>query len=224
MSRHLIVFAKTPQPGRVKTRLAPRVSPESAAALARAFLQDVSALAESLADCDLTLAYTPRGTRDQVQALVGPRWQLRLQRGRDLGERLAHAFTSRLGARADRVVIIGADSPLLPPQRLAEAFDALGRADLVIGPCEDGGYYLIGLRRWAVGLLAGIRWGTDLAFSDTVTNANWLGLSRAVLESDYDVDDPRSLLRLIDDLRSLPPERAPYTRAELIRQGRWNRA
>jgi len=221
MTRHLVVFAKTPEPGRAKTRLMPRLSPEAAAALARAFLLDVLVVGEGVPDCDRTLAYTPRGTRDEMAALAGPRWQLRLQQGRDLGERLAHAFASRLRTRGDRVVIIGSDSPLLSPERLEEAFAALERSDLVIGPCDDGGYYLIGLRRWVPGLLAGIRWSTDLAFADTVTNANWLGFSRAVLESHYDVDDFRGLQRLIDDLRSSPADRAPQTRAELIRQGRW---
>jgi len=222
MKRHLVVFAKTPEPGRAKTRLAPRLSPEAAAGLARAFLLDVLAVAERVPECDRTLCYTPRGTRDAMAALAGPVWRLRLQRGRDLGERLSHAFASRLRTPKDRVVIIGSDSPLLPQERVEEAFAALEQSDLVIGPCDDGGYYLIGLRRWVPALLAGIRWSTDLAFADTVTNANWLGLSRAILESHYDVDDFGGLQRLIDDLRSSPDRRAPHTRAELVRQGRWD--
>ena len=225
MNRHLVVCAKAPLPGRAKTRLSPRLSPEDAASLARAFVQDVLAVGEAVPDCDLTLAYTPRGTRELMAALAGTRWRLRMQRGRDLGERLSHAFGSRLRTPRDRVVIIGSDSPLLTPERLDEAFVALEHADIVLGPCDDGGYYLIGSRTRdphpvREGLFTGVRWSTDLAFADTVTNANWLGLSRAVLESGYDVDDFRSLQRLVDDLRSLPVDRAPHTRTELLRQGR----
>jgi rSAM/selenodomain-associated transferase 1 len=221
MKRHLVVFAKTPQPGRVKTRLTPRLSAEDAAGLARAFLLDVLALARRVPDADRVLAYTPRGTREEMGALAGPRFRLRVQQGRDLGERLARAFSSLLRRPDDRTVIIGSDSPLLPPSRLAEAFAALDRADVVLGPCEDGGYYLIGLRRWVPALLAGVRWSTDFAFADTITNANRLSLSRSVLESDYDVDDFRGLARLVQDLHALPPDRASHTRSELIRQGRW---
>jgi len=224
MTRHLVVCAKAPLPGQAKTRLTPRLSPEDAASLAQAFLRDVLAVGEAVPECDLTLAYTPRGTRECMAALAGPRWRLRLQRGPDLGQRLSHAFGSLLRTPRDRVVITGSDSPLLTPERLDEAFAALDRADLVIGPCDDGGYYLIGSRTedgepFPEGIFAGVRWSTDLAFADTVTNANWLGLSRAVLEGVYDVDDFRSLQRLVDDLRSLPADRAPHTRAELVRQG-----
>ncbi|MBM3497965.1 MAG: glycosyltransferase [Armatimonadetes bacterium] len=224
MSRHLLVFAKAPQPGRVKTRLTPEVPPEDAAGLARAFLQDVLTTGERLPDADLTLVYAPRGARGSLQALAGPRWRVRVQRGCDLGERLTHAFAARLRSARDRVLIVGADSPLLSPERLAEAFTALDRADLVIGPCDDGGYYLIGLRRWVAGLLSGVRWSTTVALADTLANARRLRLSCAELESDYDVDDARSLARLIEDLRRLPAERAPFTRAELARQGRWDGA
>jgi rSAM/selenodomain-associated transferase 1 len=223
MMRHLIVFAKTPHPGRVKTRLTPHVSPDEAAALARAFLQDVLAMGESLPDCDLTLAYTPRGTRPEMRGMAGSRWRLRLQRGRDLGERLSDAFASHLLRGADRVVIIGSDSPLLTADRVREAFEALDRADLVIGPCDDGGYYLLGLRRWPRGLLQDIRWSTDQACPDTLAQAARLGLKSAVLGGEYDVDDVGGLARLINDLRALPASRAPCARAELMRQGRWDR-
>ena len=224
MNRRLVVFAKAPQPGRVKTRLGPAVCADNAADLARAFLLDVLAMGERLPNCELVLAYAPYGTGKEMAALAGGRWRVRLQRGKDLGERLAHAFATLLRDPLDRVVVIGSDSPQMPAERLGEAFAALDSADLAIGPCDDGGYYLIGLRRWVEGLFCGVRWSTDCAFVDTIANADRLGLSRAVLGTEYDVDDPRSLSRLVADLRALPEERAPCTRAAVLRQGERGRA
>jgi rSAM/selenodomain-associated transferase 1 len=221
VSKHIIVFAKTPLPGLVKTRLHPVMSPQEAAALAEAFLRDTLALAETRDECWLTLAWHPRGTRRLMRALAGRDWSVRLQRGQDLGERLDRMFQALLGpGDANRALAIGADGPQMPPERLAEAFEALERADLVLGPCEDGGFYLLGLRQWVPRLLDAVRWSTEHALADVLAGAERLGLAHESLATGYDVDDPPGLARLVGDLRRLPPDRAPHTRAELRRQGR----
>jgi hypothetical protein len=213
MNRHLVVFAKAPEAGSVKTRLCPPLSPHEAAALAEAFLRDVLALAQSLADCALMLCYTPRGTRNRMRRLAPSRWRLRLQRGADLGERLGHVMADLLTDPRARVVVLGSDSPQLPSATLSAAYASLARHDLVLGPAEDGGYYLIGLRRWTRGLFDGVRWSTDRALADTLERARTLGLSCELLEQAYDVDDIASLRRLLADLDCLPADRLPHTRA-----------
>jgi rSAM/selenodomain-associated transferase 1 len=213
MNRHLVVFAKAPEAGSVKTRLCPPLSPCQAAALAEAFLRDVLALAQSLPDCELVLCYTPRGTRERMRRLAPRGWRLRLQRGADLGERLGHLMAELLDDPSARVVVLGSDSPQLPPATVAAAYAALERRDLVLGPTEDGGYYLIGLRRWTRGLFDGVRWSTNRTLADTLERTPILGLSCELLEEGYDVDDIAGLRRLLADLDRLPPDRLPHTRA-----------
>jgi hypothetical protein len=120
-----------------------------------------------------------------------------------------------LSGGGDRVLVIGADSPQVPPERLREAAAALDRADLVLGPTDDGGYYALGLRRWAAGLLDGVRWSTEHALADTLSRARALGLSCELLPPAYDVDDAASLWRLVEELEHLPPDRLRHTRAAL---------
>jgi rSAM/selenodomain-associated transferase 1 len=203
MSRRIIVFAKTPRPGRVKTRLCPPLSPEQAAELARAFLLDVLSLCEGLPGYERSLAYSPRGTRGEMAVLAGSGWRLMLQRGRGLGDRLANAFEQTFREAAARVLIVGTDMPHLPVATLREADAALQSADMVLGPSEDGGFYLIGLRRWARGLLDEVRWSTEHALADTVARGEDLGLSYELLRRGYDIDEFADLLRLARERRTL---------------------
>jgi len=212
MKRCLVVFAKRPGPGEVKTRLCPPLAPGQAAALAAAFLRDTVLIGEHLADWERVLAYAPWGAR-RAMAELAPGWRLLVQRGVDLGARLEGAVGGVSPRGADRVVVIGSDSPQLPPERLQEAAAVLEGADVVLGPTEDGGYYLIGLRRWQRGMFAGVRWSTEHALADTLARAKRLGLRCKLLEPSYDVDDIDGLRRLARDLATLPPVRAPNTRA-----------
>jgi len=215
MSHRLVVFAKTPRPGHVKTRLCPPLSAGQAAGLCRAFLLDVLELCDGLPDCERVLAYAPRGTRAEMAALAGVGWRLTLQQGQDLGERLANAFEEALAAAPRRVLIIGTDSPHLSANTLRAADTALSEADVVLGPCADGGFYLIGLRRWQPGLLDGVRWSTEHALRDTLACAAGLGLSCHLLEESYDVDDFASLMRLADHVHGSPASRLRHTRQAL---------
>ena len=145
MSNALVLYMKAPRPGTVKTRLTPRVSAGEAAELYRAFILDTLHLAQGIAGASLFVAWTPEdGLAELRSALGNPDVEWTGQRGRDLGERLSNTFAV-LGDEWDKIVVLGGDSPLLPPAYVEEAFAALDRHDVVLGPAEDGGYYLIGL-------------------------------------------------------------------------------
>lgn len=121
------------------------------------------------------------------------------QRGHDLGQRLERAFRHLL-RRHVAAVVIGTDSPLLPVRILRTALGELRLCDAVLGPCPDGGYYLIGLRRLDTGLFRGIRWGTRFAFRDTLRNLFQRDFCCSVLEPVADVDRPRDIRRLAREL------------------------
>ena len=217
MSDHLVVFAKVPQPGAVKTRLCPPLTPDQAGRLAEAFLRDVLATGEQLPDVSRTLAYAPRGKRAEMSRIAGADWHLRLQRGKNLGERMARIASDLYGleARATKVVIIGSDSPHLPAARLEEAFTALDEADMVLGPCNDGGYYLVGFSRWVEGVFDAVRWSTEHALADTLGGADGAGLTVRMLVEDYDVDDEPSLQRLAKAAALADGHRLQHTRSAL---------
>jgi rSAM/selenodomain-associated transferase 1 len=140
------------------------------------------------------------------------------QVGDDLGARLERAFESLLGTDGDRSVIFGADCPWLEAQTLDRAFDALERADLVLGPAADGGYTLIGLARRAPELFRGLAWGTDRVMAQTLERAEAAGLRVATLETFEDLDTPADLVRALAGLLA-QPSAAPNTRLALERIG-----
>ena len=214
----LLVVAKRPAPGRTKTRLTPPLSPEQAAALYECFLRDTLDLVRRLPDVAPAIAYLPAEERAYFEALA-PDFELVLQEGTDLGERLDSALTRLLAAGYQHVAIMNSDGPTLPLACLTGAFDALaGGADVVLGPCDDGGYYLIGLKQPAPRLLREVRMSTPDVLADTLAIAAEEGLTVELLPTWYDVDDAESLERLMKDLATAPPEVARHTRA-LLRIG-----
>jgi hypothetical protein len=215
MTDHLIVFAKNPQPGNVKTRLTPLLSDVQAAQLAEAFLLDVLSMCAGLAGLWRTLQYAPVGCRARMLELAGPDWRVKLQRGNDLGERMEHALGVRLTGETTRAVIIGSDSPQIPPERILEAYEALEEHDMVLGPCDDGGFYLVGLRRWVPDIFAGVRWSCPETLSDTIRRADELGVSFTLLEGAYDIDDEAALQRLVGELKATPNGHLEQTRKAL---------
>jgi rSAM/selenodomain-associated transferase 1 len=183
----LIVMARHPAPGRVKTRLAATLGAERTCALYRAFVLDLAGRLDAL-PYDVTWAYWP-STAPFATLLPGA--HCRPQRGGDLGERMANAVAECGGP----AVVIGADAPHVPAARLEEAVEALaGAADLVLGPADDGGYYLIGLRAPTPALFAGVAWGTPRVLAETLARAG--GLRTRLLEPCFDVDTPADLARL----------------------------
>jgi rSAM/selenodomain-associated transferase 1 len=210
-SSALLVVAKRPAPGHTKTRLSPPLSPEQAAALYECFLKDTLELMRSVPGVQPVLAYLPRGEEDYFAGLA-PDFDLLLQQGSDLGSRLDSALTHYLELGYSRVAVMDSDGPTLPRRCLELAFERLEAADVVLGPCDDGGYYLIGLKKPAPRLLREVRMSTPQVAADTLALAQELGLRVALLPAWYDVDDARSLGRLLSELKQSPPELAPHTR------------
>lgn len=200
----VLLFTKLPQPGRVKTRLGARIGMEQAAAWHRALLLDLLVqLGPEPAGCPLVLALDQPGDPATLLEAAGFTVPVYVQRGGDLGGRMANAHEDTGGA----VIFIGSDCPFVTVETISQAASALEEAELVIGPAEDGGYYLLGLaqRVSAQRLLAGgIRWSGPDALADTLSNAQGLGLTFRHMLSSYDIDDAASLGRFVSQMRQTP--------------------
>ena len=191
--KRIALFAKPPEPDRVKTRLSPALPAELACDLYRAMLGDALETAAE-AEVDERIVYWSEGIgRD----LVPKAFSSRIQRGADLGARLAEAFAELLQDPKARAVIMGADCPELGAATLTSALAALESNDLVLGPTRDGGYYLIGLRRPAPRLFEGIAWSTERVLEQTLERARATGLTYVTLSELEDVDTAEALVRWI---------------------------
>ena len=203
----LSVFAKAPVPGRVKTRLRPALSGGQAARLAAAFVRDTLGKAARLGQ-PVTVYYSGDRALLEPLALPGVRWAE--QGGGDLGARMARVPAPCL--------ILGADSPHLPAALLRAALAAVPLHDVVLGPAEDGGYFLIGLRAPQPALFDGIAWSTETVLAQTLARADALGLTVHQTPPWYDLDTPADLRRLAQGLEAVPPgseDDCPVTRAAL---------
>jgi hypothetical protein len=217
----LLVVAKQPAAGQTKTRLCPPLDSATAAALYECFLRDTLALMRQVPTARPSIAYLPADAEPYFRALA-PDMGLTPQRGADLGERLANLLDDALAAGATQAVVMDSDSPSLPVAYLAEAFAALdGSADLVLGPCDDGGYYLIGLKRSEPRLLREVQMSTPRVVQETLALAAELGLRTALLPTWYDIDTVAELWRLQQELALASAERCPATREFLARMPQW---
>ncbi|MBI4465824.1 MAG: TIGR04282 family arsenosugar biosynthesis glycosyltransferase [Acidobacteria bacterium] len=203
----LVLFARHPAGG-VKTRLVPPLTPEEARRFHLACLESTIRLAAALPGSIgrwLYLTPPPRGRRHRRLLLrLGRGVRVRHQRGRDLGARLQVALRELRAQGCRRVVLIGSDSPTLPPAYLRRAFAALHRVDAVLGPARDGGCYLIGLQPHRVDashVFSGIAWGTRRVFRQTRARLRKGGNSLLVLPPWDDVDVPADLVRLRRELQ-----------------------
>jgi glycosyltransferase A (GT-A) superfamily protein (DUF2064 family) len=170
---------------------------------------------------EVIVAYSPADGRAPLETLFGAGGLLwHEQRGEGLGARLEAAAAHAAGLGYGPLIIIGADSPTLPPPFIngAVASLAAGESDVALGPTEDGGYYLVGLRRNPEGIFRGVAWSTPQAFSQTAANAARSGLRLLELPRWYDVDTAADLLRLRDELaRDVGARvRAPHTHRWLL--------
>lgn len=207
---HLAVMAKAPQAGAVKTRLCPPLEPDEAAALAHAFLVDAIALVRTAAGAIPALAFAPPEHRAFFAALA-PGFHLVPQRGHDLGARLLHCVEDLGRAGAAAAIVIGTDSPTLPPAYLDRALARVFGVDVVLGPSADGGYYLIGLRHAWPELFQDIAWGSSAVLGETLDRARRLGLRVELLPPWFDVDTGADLDRLVASLTAAT-DRARHTR------------
>jgi rSAM/selenodomain-associated transferase 1 len=212
-SRVVAVFARYPEPGRVKTRLAAAIGDDRAAALYAAFVED---LARRLVDPRWTTRWwvAPPDPGFARRFAIDPA-HCREQSGADLGARMYAAFASAHREGCERCVLVGSDMPHLEIDVVAEAFERLAEADVVLGPAEDGGYYLIAMRQ-PENVFDGVAWSTQDVFAQTVERARSRGLRVSVLAPGFDVDDVDGLERLRAHLRGTEAAGAlPHTAAAL---------
>ena len=229
----LAVMTKAPQAGRVKTRLTPPLSAEEAASLNICFLRDTAAAISRTCEGERAQGvgvYTPRGFESAYSGILPEEFILVPQRGDQFGERLAAATDDLFQIGFDSVCLIDSDSPTVPEKAFNQAIELLSLPDdcIVLGPSDDGGYYLIGLKKAHHRLFERIDWSTERVLEQTTAAARAIDLPVHLLPTWYDVDDRMTLARLCGELfgsnGSAVPNTAPATRdflAELLqREGR----
>ena len=191
------IMAKAPRPGAVKTRLCPPLVAAEAVALYRCFLLDKIAVVRTLVGARPVVAYTPDDARAEFAALA-PDFALVPQHGPDLGARLYATLADLLAAGHTGVIAVDSDTPTLPVEFLQRAVDCLARPgpDVVLGPTEDGGYYLIGVRAAHRVLFDAVPWSTSAVLEVTLRQAATAGLQAVCLPPWFDVDTPDDLRRL----------------------------
>ena len=197
----LVIFAKAPLPGQVKTRLIGTISPEEAAELYICFLRDTFATMQEVQEerehVSLVLCYAPADEIEAFEAADLDGCLLLAQTGDDLGERLKNCCADLFQFGFNSVVIIGADSPTLPTEIILDAFTQLDHnIDAVVGPASDGGYYLIGIKSMHEKLFANINWSESSVFADTITALQSLHLQFKTLPIWDDIDTPQDLAKL----------------------------
>jgi hypothetical protein len=192
----LIIFAKAPEPGYVKTRLLPFLSPEEAATLHEAFILDTLAYTADLS-LQRAMACTPTPNHPFFrQCETGPPLLFIQQSGDHLGERMNRALEWGFSKGFEKVLLIGSDTPNLPTQYIQEGIDLLDTQAWVLGPSLDGGYYLIGGKPPLPGLFRGIRWGTDKVLTKTLKKFDEQKILCHLLPFWYDIDRPKDLILL----------------------------
>jgi len=210
------VMAKAPREGEAKTRLVPPLSMAQAAALSGCFIRDITAnilAAAQAAAIDGYVAYSPPGSEDAFTMLLPAGIGLLRPRRIGLGASLFDAAADLLALGYGSVCLVNSDSPTLPTSVLSQAAQALAAPGdrIVLGPAEDGGYYLIGLKQAHHRLFEEIAWSTELVFRQTLARAAEIGLDPVVLAEWYDVDDIASLRLLLREIRA--PASAGYAAA-----------
>lgn len=222
----LAVMTKAPQAGRVKTRLVPPLTPEEAAELNRCFLRDtVSAISNACSEAGTAArgiaVYTPVGAEAAYSDILPVDFSLLPQRGEKFGERLYFAVEDLFKCGFESVCLIDSDSPTVPAENFAEAVELLSTREdcVVLGPSDDGGYYLIGVKKPHRHLFERIDWSTERVLNQTIQRATEIGLEAKLLPVAYDIDDGASLSRLCEELLGdqADDSGAPSTREFLAR-------
>jgi rSAM/selenodomain-associated transferase 1 len=211
--RVLVIMAKAPRPGEVKTRLASSLSPAAAVDFYGCLLDDTLALARSLGGVEVAIM-CPESDVNELAWLAGNQTSVVPQNGEGLAAGLTSVFAHFVQDRQRRTIAFNSDSPHLPCSVLAEAFETLAAHDIVIGPTQDGGYYLVGAKASHPTLFASDGMGTRSALERLLSRARALELSVGFADSFYDIDVADDLARLAAELR-LAPARAPRTAAWL---------
>jgi rSAM/selenodomain-associated transferase 1 len=234
----LALMTKAPRAGQVKTRLVPPLTPEEAAQLNRCFLQDTATAISVCCGCAQRLlnpsraaasgiaVYTPAGAESLYADILPSDFSFLLQRGEKFGERLYFAAEDLFKCGFGAVCLIDSDSPTIPADNFIRAVELLlsPKDRIVLGPCDDGGYYLIGLKQLHPEIFEEIDWSTDRVFEQTKQRAKQIGVEARFLPPGFDVDDRAALHRLCDELLGSTTDAAPRTRKFLsdivAREGR----
>ena len=220
-------MAKAPGATAVKSRLHSVLGAETATRLYECFLRDRLDGLGAVAGIDCVVAFTPAAAEAAIAGIAPPRFTLLAQRGADLGARLDAVLTELLAAGHPGAIAIDSDSPTLPMDYVSEAASRLlrGAADAVVGPCDDGGYYLIGLRQPQPLLFEAMPWSTARVLPLTLERAQRLGLRMHVLPPWFDVDTEADLVRLHTELthRAAGPSRTLTLMRELAAAGVFDR-
>ncbi len=226
MKRAVIIMAKYPQAGKVKTRLHPFLTFDQCAGIAAAFLQDTINKV-NLVCSNPILAYSPPEKTDALKKLLPSQSICIEQTGRDLGERMFNAFKFAFDGNLVSVVMIGTDSPTFPPDFITQAFENLMDSDVVLGETEDGGFYLIGLRVLSKAIFENVNWSSTETFRQTTQNIENVGLKCSFLPVWFDVDFPADLKRLrkeLEENQSIAPKTFQWLKENLsVDERRWTR-
>jgi rSAM/selenodomain-associated transferase 1 len=219
----IVIMAKQPRPGMTKTRLSPPLTVDEAARLYEVLLLDTIQLVSGLKGCDLAIAITPEEARSYFEAIALPGTLLLPVDGVNIGDCLSQSLRSLLSLGYTQALALNADGPSLPVEYLQLAIDLLDEHDLTLGPGHDGGYYLIGVKRPEPALFRGVSWSTPEVLTQTLERVRELGWRYALTPQWYDIDTAADLVRLVNDLDSLPQGSLPNTRAFLASSDVLNR-
>ncbi|MFQ5863091.1 MAG: TIGR04282 family arsenosugar biosynthesis glycosyltransferase [Candidatus Brocadiales bacterium] len=189
----LMIFVKYPEPGKVKTRLAKTLGGEIAVELYRLMAEDIIRRLKGCRRYKIIIFFDPPHRASDMKDWLGNDLCYIQQSGQDLGERLTNAFGVAFDSGARRAVVIGTDCLGITQGTVSKTLQCLDEKDVVIGPAEDGGYYLLGLSQYIPELFHSIDWSTNKVFHQTIEKAKRLSLSSTVLEPLRDVDEPSDL-------------------------------
>jgi rSAM/selenodomain-associated transferase 1 len=209
--RALVIMAKAPRLGMVKTRLSQSLPPPAVTALYRSLLKDTITLAKSVSGVEVAVM-CPESDREELAHFLGNALEIVAQKGDGLAAGLISVFSYFMAAGRDQVIAFNSDSPHLPVSVLKSAFQTLAGHDVVVGPTDDGGYYLVGAKAAHPTLFENDGLGTRSALERLLTRAKFLELSTSLTAPFYDIDVADDLIRLDRELR-LDPAKAPRTAA-----------
>ncbi len=196
----LLMFTKSPIIGKVKTRLQPELSPKESLQIYKAMVEDNVEKHNNLQFCDLKIFYYPSDSEKEMKDWLGNDIDFYPQKGKDLGERMHNAITKILSQNYKKVLLIGSDIPTVNKSSIVRGFAKLETFDVVLGPCEDGGYYLIGMKEAHAKLFQEIPWSTSEVLHLTKQKAQKESLDLIQLELKSDIDTFEDLSRLWDQL------------------------
>jgi len=205
-------MAKQPIAGRTKTRLVPPFNSQQSADFFEALMLDTIELARRIPNVELTIAFSPSSALEYFNQTRFPQTELLPVDGSNIGDCLLETAKMMIAKNHTRIVLMNSDGPSLPPEYILQAYTLLEKNDLVLGPSEDGGYYLCGFKKLFPQLFQGIAWSSARVLAQTLERAQSLDLKVALTPSWYDIDTAADARRLFRDSLSIPIDHLIHTR------------